>query len=100
MNSRRLFVSALRKLVQPFISGMAFGPKFLGGIYTIIIIAAFNCLIQLKTRMLMLISAFKARLINTIGTWVLIKAQIIRFYELQELTGVMRLFPNLAPELL
>ncbi len=56
-------------------------------------------MIQLKTWMLMLISAFKARLINTIGTWVLIKAQIIRFYELQELTGVIRLFPNLAPEL-
>ena len=90
MNSRRLFVSALRKLVQPFISGMAYGPKFLGGIYTFIIIAAFNCLIQLKTWMLMLISAFKARLINTIGTWVLIKAQLIGFYERRELTGVMR----------
>ena len=99
MNSRRLFVSALRKLVQPFISGMAYGPKFLGGITTFIIIAVFNCLIQLKTWMLMLISAFKARLINTIGTWVSINAQIIRFYELQELTAVMRLFPNLARKL-
>jgi len=76
---------------------MAYGPEFLGGITTIIIIAAFNWLIQLKTWMLMLISAFKARLINTIETWVSIKAQLIRFYELRELTGVMRLFPNLAP---
>ena len=90
MNSRRLFVSALRKLVQPFISGMAYGPKFSGGFSTFIIIAAFNCLIQLKTWMLMLISAFKARLINTIGTWVSIRAQLIRFYELQELTVAMR----------
>jgi hypothetical protein len=69
---------------------MAYSPKYLGGITTLIIIAVFNCLIQLKTWMLMLISAFKARLINTIGTWVLIKAQIIRFYERRELTEAMR----------
>ena len=49
--------------------------------------------------MLMLISAFKARLINTIETWVSIKAQLIRFCELRESTGVICLFPNLAPEL-
>jgi hypothetical protein len=68
---------------------MAYNPKYLGGITTLTIIAVFNCLIQLKTWMLMLISAFKARLINTIGTWVLIKAQLIGFYELQELTEAM-----------
>jgi hypothetical protein len=69
---------------------MVYNPKYLGGITTLTIIAVFNCLIQLKTWMLMLISAFKARLINTIGTWVLIKAQLIGFYGLRELTEAMR----------